>query len=275
MNIQNGTLTLLKALLLLATFTIASGGLIKGISVPGQGAQEPSTKETAFEDEIPKHVPIKIKIKKDKEAAFKDLKNKRWARDFELEVTNTGTKPIYSLSLLLVTDLKAAAGFRIVASLFYGKLGEMTDRATPEDIPIKPGETYVLKIHPGQLNAWDTIQLKENRPHPKRIQLKFQGLNFGDGTGLIGEDGEAIPSISNPRAGGTGCLNAASTSALMNQAWGPPNRPIISSVSHLPTVVWPVKFLAWSSLEIFSFQPLPLPQDCCPGGPTKRIHRSS
>jgi hypothetical protein len=171
--------------------------LIKGqlASSTAQAPAEQSPKETVLEDTIPKHVPIKIRIKREKETAFKDLKNERWARDFELEVTNTGNKPIYTLSLLLVTDLKAAAGFRIVAPLVYGKLGKMTDKAEPNDIPIKPGETYIFKIHSGQLNAWDKIQLKERRAHPKKIEVKFEGLNFGDGTGLVGEDGEAIPTI--------------------------------------------------------------------------------
>ena len=50
--------------------------------------------ERQLEDSIPKHVPLKVKVKKEKEAGFKDLKNEQWAREFELEVTNTGTKPI-------------------------------------------------------------------------------------------------------------------------------------------------------------------------------------
>src|SRR5689334_18813693 len=56
----------------------------------------PQENERQLEDQIPKHIPIKIKIKKEKEAGFKDLNNERWAREFELEVTNTGTKPIYA-----------------------------------------------------------------------------------------------------------------------------------------------------------------------------------
>src|SRR6185503_20775947 len=64
----------------------------------------PQEEERQLEDLIPKHVPIKIKIKKEKEAGFKDLKNEQWGREFELEVTNTGTKPIYSLYLSVWTD---------------------------------------------------------------------------------------------------------------------------------------------------------------------------
>src|ERR1044072_139084 len=194
----NTAVSLTKRLLLLIILGAALIFLFKASDIlapsPAQGPQDvgQEVKETVLEDTIPKHVPINIKIRKEKEAAFKKLKNERWARDFELEVTNTGDKPIYTISLLLVTDLKAAKGFRIVAPVFYGKLGQLTDKSDPEDVPIKPGETYVFKIHPGQLDAWDIIQLEEHRPHPKKIRVKLEGLNFGDCTGLVGNDGESI-----------------------------------------------------------------------------------
>ena len=34
------------------------------------------------------------------------LKNEKWVREFELEVTNTGDKPIYFLFLDLIADVK-------------------------------------------------------------------------------------------------------------------------------------------------------------------------
>jgi len=151
--------------------------------------------ERQLENRIPPHVPIKIKIKAEKEKAFKDLDNENWAHDFELEVTNTGNKPIYQFYLLLVTDVKASAGFRIVAPVYYGRkeLGTISTLATPDDIPLKPGESVILKIHPGQLDAWDYMRRTEKRPHPKRIEVKLEGLSFGDGTGYGGEGGVALP----------------------------------------------------------------------------------
>src|SRR4029079_9406426 len=136
-----------KTVILLFVIAGLSVLLIKGKIVRGiaQTPEEQLPKERVLEDKIPSHVPIKVKIKKEKEPAFKDLNNKKWAHDFELEVTNTGDKPIYSLSLMLVTDVKAAAGFSIVAPLSYGKLGKLTDLASPDDVPIKPGETYVFR----------------------------------------------------------------------------------------------------------------------------------
>jgi hypothetical protein len=151
--------------------------------------------ERQLENAIPKHVPLKIKIKKEKEAGFKDLNNEQWAREFELEVTNTGTKPIYFLYLYVVTDVKAAKGFRIVFPLTYGRpvLGTLKTKPEPTDVPIQPGETVSLKIHPGQLDAWDVARRKENRPFPKRLKVDFQFLNFGDGSGYWATDGEALP----------------------------------------------------------------------------------
>lgn len=151
--------------------------------------------ERKLEDLIPKHVPIKIKIRKVKEAGFKDVNNEKWAREFELEVTNTGTKPIYYVDLYVVTDVKAAGGFRIVFPLTYGRteLGDIRKKAEPTDIPIKPGETVSLKINSSQLDAWDVARRKENRPFPKHLKVEFQFLSFGDVTGYFGTDAAPLP----------------------------------------------------------------------------------
>jgi len=241
MNAQS--VSFIKRLLILLVISVVSVLLITGKLVPGiaQAPEEQSPKETVLDDAIPKHVPIRIKIKKEKEAAFKDLKNERWARDFELEVTNTGDKPIYSLSLMLVTDLKASAGFRIVAPLNFGMLGEVTDKAGPDDVPIKPGETYIFKIHPGQLNAWDTIQLKEHRSHPKKIQVKFEALSFGDGTGLVGEDGEAIPHPPYKKSGLVSCVDKQKALPMI-PPWDSAPSTAMSSVGVLPASLLPVNF---------------------------------
>src|ERR1043165_313187 len=141
----------------------------------------PQENERQLINLIPKHVPVKIKIKKEKEAGFKDLSNEKWAREFELEVTNTGTKPIYSLYLIVITDVTAAAGFRIEFPLYYGRdeLGDIRTKAEATDVPIKPGESVSLQIHASMLDAWDYKRKKENRPFPKRLEVKFQFLSFG------------------------------------------------------------------------------------------------
>lgn len=110
--------------------------------------------ERSLDDKIPKHLPIKVKVKADKEKQFKDLDNPYWARNFELEVKNTGIRPIYRLVLLLHLPETAIAGGNLVFSLAYGR-SELTmfqdtlESAKPDDIPIKPGETYILRMLQG------------------------------------------------------------------------------------------------------------------------------
>jgi hypothetical protein len=77
-------------------------------------AQSTAEGEREVVDKIPKHLPIKIKIKKEKEEKVKDLKNEDWLGDLELEVTNTGTKPIYFLEIVLdMPDVIAPNGLNI------------------------------------------------------------------------------------------------------------------------------------------------------------------
>ena len=100
-------------------------------------------------DKIPKHLPIKIKVKKEKEAKVKDLNNEDWLGDLELEVTNTGTKPIYFLDIdLFMPDVFAPNGLNIGTRLTYGR-EELIDFSEPlrsDDVPIKPGEVVVLSV---------------------------------------------------------------------------------------------------------------------------------
>lgn len=150
--------------------------------------------ERELEDKLPKHLPIKVKLKKEKEKAFKDMKNEKWARALELEVTNTGDKPIYYLIFILEMPEITSGGFPIVFTLDYGsvRMRDFKNKPEPDDISIKPGETYVLKIIPGSVKAFEEYTVEENRPNPKKVILEFQIMNFGDGTGFEGTTGAAV-----------------------------------------------------------------------------------
>jgi hypothetical protein len=137
--------------------------------------------------------PSKIKIRKEKEKAFKDTKNEKWARDFELEATNTGEKPIYYLWLmLLLPEMKVFPGYNSMIPVTFGRERRVTDRAEPDDVCIKPGETYILVMHWGVVKAWE-MNPRQGWPRLEKIQLQFQGISFGDGTGYAGSDGQALP----------------------------------------------------------------------------------
>src|SRR6266480_6471934 len=108
-----------------------------------------NSEEREIEDKIPKHVPIKVKIKSEKEKSFRDLKNAKWVRDFELEVTNTSDKPVYFLELWVVLpEVIAENGMELGFPPRYGRSDfiKFKTLALPEDIAIQPGEQYVFQI---------------------------------------------------------------------------------------------------------------------------------
>ena len=164
--------------------------------------------ERSLEDKTPKHLPIKVKLKADKERQFKDLDNPYWARDLEIEVKNTGTKAIYSLVLLLLLPEADIHDGRLLFSLRYGReslsmFQDPLETAQPNDISIKPGETYVFRIQPAQVEAWKRAQARNNWRQPKKLVIEFEQLSFGDGTGFRGA--EAAPWPVNKKVGLNNC----------------------------------------------------------------------
>lgn len=143
--------------------------------------------ERAFEKKIPSHIPIKLKIKKEKEESFKDLKNEKWLREFEVEVTNTGDKSIYFLYIMLSTNVKDKEdGAELMYPLTYGRaeLGDIVTKASSDDVPIKPGETQILKL--GEVPAWEQGVREKRWPQSTKFTAEIQLLSFGDGTGYFG-----------------------------------------------------------------------------------------
>lgn len=104
MDAQPKTSNLAPKLLLMSFILIGIVVLLMATNLTSSIAQV--QEKRVFENAIPKHVPIKIKIKNDKEGSFKNLKNEKWLREFELEVTNTGDKPIYYLEIVMDTGVK-------------------------------------------------------------------------------------------------------------------------------------------------------------------------
>jgi hypothetical protein len=185
--------------------------LLCGVGIVTSTAQSTQKEERELEDKIPKHLPIKVKVK--------NLNNEKWARDVEVEVTNTGDKPIYHLSLsLFFVDVKMENGDQIGFPLRYGR-PEMVDvnvRAIPEDVPIQPGETYVFKATKGLALGWEKFKTKHNKPHPKKVGLRFDALNFGDGTGFLTTGG--LP-VSNSQTSKSSCSEQRNQDTFVKAAW--------------------------------------------------------
>ncbi len=179
MNFHSQEIT--KSLLLVLALFLSLTFVIRNIR------SENIAQERELEDQIPKHLPIKIKIKSEKEKAFKDLNNAHWLRDFELEVQNTGDKPIYYLALVLtITDIRAPNGNEYGFPLHFGTAWDFTVLPKPEDIYLKPKETYVFKIPARWIKGWE---MDKGHPQPKKVRVIFQKLNFGDGTGFFDSGG--------------------------------------------------------------------------------------
>ena len=192
MNIPQ-SITFAKRSLMLLVIGLISTFLIEGMLAPSIAQ---STNERDLEDTIPKHLPIKVRIKEDKENAFKDLRNERWARDIEIEVTNTGDRPIYYLNLSIqLTDTKGDSDYPLAFPLDFGRaaLMDKKERAKPNDQAIAPGETISLFVAEKWLDGWDAFKNSHKKPDPRKLRLVFHLLGFGDGTGFRTTGGIAFP----------------------------------------------------------------------------------
>ena len=157
---------------------------------PASGAAQGERAERVMEDKIPAHVPLKGKVK--------NLDQEHWARELEVEVKNTGNKPIYYLKVFIqMPEAVYHGGYPMAFPFRYGRpqLGNIDERPTPEDVPLKPGETLTFKIDEAILKGWESYQAEYNAK-PKKLRLMLSGLTFGDGTGFTGTGGAALPSRS-------------------------------------------------------------------------------
>jgi hypothetical protein len=270
MNPSRKTSTVAARAALLLSFICLTLFSINGVLTPGVAQ---SSEERELEDKIPKHLPIKVKIKKEKEKAFKDLKNEKWLRDFQLEVTNTGDKPIYYLRLLIVyPEITVPNGADNMGfSLTYGKreLFYITEtKAEPDDIPIKPGETHVFSLSEIKVQSWERFRQRENKPDPKKLILKFQLLSFGDGTGFWGNEGMAVPHPPDTKSSLDRCkpgtnLNDSSGMSFQKVSWS--SQPATFSTDNLPATSLLANFLSVTSSMPIPLKPNPQSQLCCSG----------
>jgi hypothetical protein len=171
-------------LLLLLCSLAAAFGLASGV------AQTPEKEEREVEDKIPKRLPIKVKVKN--EQSLKDSKNKKWASELEVEVTNTGDKPIYFVNVEIEMRDVVIEGDVLVLFASYGR-GRLAVPETPVeegDTPLMPGETATLKVPESQAKAFEQGRDDEKKwGDSKKIRLEVQIINFGDGTFMLGRDG--------------------------------------------------------------------------------------
>lgn len=183
-------LTAFFLLSLVAFFGFAASGA----RPQDNGAATSAEEEREFKVEIPERLPIKVKLKSEK--SFKDSKNKKWLRELEVEVKNTGSKPIYYVQLLFGLPDVYVGGPLLSFSAHYGRTALFFPETPlePGDAPIMPGESATLKASAQTVKAYEyhRDELKE-REDPKKVVCEVDAITFGDGTGLWGHDGK-LPS---------------------------------------------------------------------------------
>ena len=161
----------------------------------------PQQTKRIFENKIPEHVPLKVKIKKEKEEKSLDPDNKNWFRDIEIEVTNTSDKPIYFLAMdVIMPDVLSDRGVKIAIPLQYGRVGlhDPNNKPLAEDVPIKPNATYVFTFEEDFKMGFEAWRNKNKKSDPTKLELWFSHLTFGNGTGFTSMGGVPFPVKSEP-----------------------------------------------------------------------------
>lgn len=140
----------------------------------GQNNDEP----VKLVNKIPKHLPLKIEIENaDKEDLLRELR---------IKITNEGDKPVYYLDFFLeVADVEKTGGLNFAEHLRFGRLEfEDWDKLAKEDDPsLKKGESIVLKVPENQVKGFGKMLERYNFTKPKKFNLWFSNLSYGDGTG--------------------------------------------------------------------------------------------
>jgi len=184
---------------------------------PQNGQAESGVSERAFENAVPEKLPVKVKLKSEK--SFKDLKNKRWLRELEVEVKNTGSKPIYYIHVELIMPEILLGGHEYATSAAYGRreLIRPETPVEPSDVPILPGESVTLKVSAKSVKGYEYSRDEEKLyTDPKKIVCQVQMIKFGDGTYVWAPDGKpgrAEPkssslNVPNQKNGAEGCRSS-------------------------------------------------------------------
>ena len=188
MNLTSARLSAIRIVLIAAVCALLFSTLAPLQSTTAQ------QRRRVFESKFPKQIPVKVRIKKDKEAAALDLTNKNWFRDIEIEVTNTSNKPIYYLRLDIITDVSNENLLTMVFPLRWGRpeLADVNAKPGPDDIHIKPKATQVLTfpthivsiLDDNDKHEWEPWRDKYNKNDPMKLEVSVATLSFGNGDGF-------------------------------------------------------------------------------------------
>ena len=143
--------------------------------------------EEVIDNLIPKHLPIKVELVFEKGSP-------KVLETVKFRVTNTGTRPIYFLGFFLepAKDPELDKPY-VVSWIRFGRTELLTfgKLANSEDLPLQPGENVV--VEPKGVELFRAGINASLQTMPRKYELIFQQLNFGDGTGFWGSTGAPFP----------------------------------------------------------------------------------
>jgi hypothetical protein len=169
-----------------------------------KGRKRERLKERELVTHTLKDLPVEIKEVRNLQ------KEEDWLRALEVEVQNVSDKPIYFMEVSIDFPNvpaptptphpdngftpKAVTGFGIM----YGaeRLIDVRELAGPDDVPLKPGETYVFKAPESRVMGFEYLKKEKKNLSSKvwnKIVIGFGNISFGDGTGFIGGQRVSYP----------------------------------------------------------------------------------
>lgn len=244
----------------LLTASVLSFAALSAAGAP-PGAAQSEQAERQLENKIPKHLPIRVKVK--------NLNSARWERDLEVEIKNVSDKPIYYMRFGIAMPDVISGGHPMGFSLQYGRtqLIFFTEPLQPDDAPLLPGETYTFKLREQEVQGWESFVRRNNLPkgEPKKIRLILGEINFGDGTGFRTTGG--LPVDIHKKQSRNDCGPTGPQRAALDAAEQPPGLvpgSLQRTIFFLPAGLLPVNF---SAKKTAALPPAPAPRrdPCCPG----------
>jgi hypothetical protein len=165
--------------LLLAATMLASVAVFLATTV-GE-TQNPGNEERKLKTKDFQDIPLVVH-------EVRKLKSDTWYNDLEIEVKNVSKKPIYFiLAYLKFPEVPVPDGVYGIA-LEFGARRNIDHRkdADPRDPHLNPGEKLVFTI-PAEMRTGLKRDYEKFPEKMKRLELHFNVISFGDGTGFVAE----------------------------------------------------------------------------------------
>ncbi len=253
----------------LVLFAFAAAlGLAKFTSVQSAQARR------SIDSKVPAHVPLEIKIKPAKVEKIKDPNNKNWFRDLEIEIINTSERPIYYFNLFVeMKDVTNDTGATLMLPIIFGRaeLVDLNVKPLPEDIPLLRNHTYTYVVSDNKGKAWEAWLKRNKKNDAMVLEITFNHLNFGDGTGLTSSSAIPIPVKQSPEDLAR-CLGKSPPAVADNWSKKPEIFSSLYASNLKPAASVPVNF---SPADAIVRAVPAAPDICCPGTGCNKFHNLS